>query len=88
MLISILILLILPFCSIYIKNINFISGFDNNFFFILFSLTITLLWFIGSLPAEYPYTFYGKVLTAFYFELFIFNYFYCKFHNKIVKYII
>lgn len=88
MLISILILLILPYCSIYIKNINFVSGFDNNFFFILFSLTIISLWFIGSLPAEYPYTFYGKVLTSFYFELFIFNYFYCKFHNKIIEYII
>lgn len=88
MLISILSLLILPYCLIYVKNINFISGFDNNFFFILFSLTIISLWFIGSLPAEYPYTFYGKVLTSFYFELFIFNYFYCKFHNKLIKHII
>lgn len=88
MLISILILLVLPYCLVYVKNINFISGFDNNFFFILFSLTIISLWFIGSLPAEYPYTSYGKILTSFYFGLFLFNYFYCKFHNKLIKHII
>lgn len=85
MLLSILILLFLPFCASYIKNLNYVAGVDYNIFFILFSISIISLWFVGSLPAEYPYTFYGKVLTVVYFSLFIFNYLYVHLYNLFVK---
>lgn len=85
MLLSILILMVLPFISFYIKNIDFIGGFDNKIFFILFCLIVILLWFIGFLPAEYPYIYYGKALTFLYFNLFLFNYFYSLLCNKFVK---
>jgi quinol-cytochrome oxidoreductase complex cytochrome b subunit len=87
MLLSILILFILPYCAIYIKNFNFFIGItsNNNLFFVIFSVIVIALWFIGSLPAEYPYTIFGKYLTLAYFDIFIFYYFYAKICNKLIR---
>jgi quinol-cytochrome oxidoreductase complex cytochrome b subunit len=85
MLSSILVLNILTFCKLYIKNEEFLFENSHNFFFYLLVITITCLWFVGSLPAEYPYIGFGKFFTNFYFSLFLIIYFYSKFYNVFVS---
>ena len=69
MLLSILILMFLPFCKENIKNSELSGGtqIENHIFFYLFSVSIIMLWSIGGLPAEYPFIQFGKFFTFLYF---------------------
>lgn len=82
---SILILSMLTFCKVYIKNDEFLFQESYNFFFFIFVIIVVCLWFVGSLPAEYPYILYGKVFTKLYFFYFFIYYLYCKFLNFFIR---
>lgn len=72
LLISILILLILPFNIIYkIKGFKFYF-LNQNIFWIFIFLFIILTW-IGARPVEDPYIFIGQISSVFYFIYFIFS---------------
>lgn len=70
--ISILILIILPFT--YNKKIQGIQFYPiNQILFWLIVTTIILLTWIGARPVEDPYVIIGQILTIFYFSYYIFN---------------
>lgn len=70
--ISILILIILPFT--YNKKIQGIQFYPiNQILFWLIITTIILLTWIGARPVEDPYVIIGQILTIFYFSYYIFN---------------
>lgn len=83
MLLSIIILVVLPLCTEYIKDTKFIYGESNLFFWAFVVISITL-WFVGGLPAEFPYVDYGRFFTKCYFILFVFYYFHSVVMNKYV----
>lgn len=81
--ISILILVILPFT--YNKKIQGIQFYPINqilFWFII--TTIILLTWIGARPVEEPYVIIGQILTIFYFSYYIFNPFINKIWDKLI----
>lgn len=81
--ISILILIILPFT--YNKKIQGIQFYPINqilFWFIV--STIILLTWIGARPVEDPYVIIGQILTVFYFSYYIFNPIINKIWDKII----
>jgi len=67
MLLSIVSLSILPFCKELIKSDKFVFGNEYNLFFYVFITIFICLGIIGAMPAEYPYTEFGKVLSKYYF---------------------
>lgn len=78
LLISIIILIILPFT--FNKKIQGIQFYPiNQFLFWIIISTIILLTWIGARPVEQPYIITGQILTIIYFSYFIFN----PFINKI-----
>jgi len=85
MLLSILILLFLPLCNRTVKNSTFIGSteYEKHIFFYLFSVSIITLWFVGGLPAEYPYIQYGKFFTKVYFVSFLINFLIARRENTI-----
>nr|YP_010292361.1 cytochrome b [Heniocha dyops]ULO26099.1 cytochrome b [Heniocha dyops] len=69
---SILILIILPFT--FNKKLQGIQFYPiNQFMFWIFITMIILLTWIGARPVETPYIFIGQLLTIFYFSYFIMN---------------
>lgn len=81
--ISILILIILPFT--YNKKIQGIQFYPLNqilFWFIV--STIILLTWIGARPVEDPYVIIGQILTVFYFSYYIFNPIINKIWDKLI----
>lgn len=83
LIISILILVILPFT--YNKKIQGIQFYPINqilFWFIV--STIILLTWIGARPVEDPYVIIGQILTVFYFSYYIFNPIINKIWDKII----
>jgi hypothetical protein len=63
------------FTYFYMKN-EVLNIYNYNFFFWIFFVSTVVLWFVGGLPAEYPYIQYGQVFTYVYFFNFIFYYYY------------
>jgi ubiquinol-cytochrome c reductase cytochrome b subunit len=84
MLLSILILLFLPACHRIIKNSTFIgyTDYEKHLFFYLFSVSIIMLWFVGGLPAEFPFVQYGKFFTAIYFLSYPINFYMARRENR------
>lgn len=83
LIISILILIILPFT--YNKKIQGIQFYPINqilFWFIV--TTIILLTWIGARPVEDPYVIIGQILTVFYFSYYIFNPIINKIWDKLI----
>lgn len=81
--ISILILIILPFT--YNKKIQGIQFYPiNQILFWLIVTTIILLTWIGARPVEDPYIIIGQILTIFYFSYYIFNPIINKIWDKII----
>jgi len=85
---SILVLMFFPFCKEIIKNNMLITGFHLNWFFYLFVTNFILLGIVGSMPAEYPYIFFGKCCSYIYFGSILNLYFFCILKNKFVKLLI
>nr|UAA82123.1 cytochrome b [Odontofroggatia galili] len=83
LLMSILILLILPF--------NFISNFKNNKFYLfnqfyfwnLVMIFIMLTW-VGARPIENPYMIISQIITIIYFMYFIFNSYFMSLYDNIL----
>nr|YP_009241697.1 cytochrome b [Dichomeris ustalella]AMP87964.1 cytochrome b [Dichomeris ustalella] len=82
---SILILIILPFT--FNKKIQGIQFYPLNqlLFWIMVSTVILLTW-IGARPVEMPYIFTGQLLTVIYFSYFILNPLMNKFWDKLIFY--
>ena len=85
MIFSILVLGLLALIRSYYKTEIFYNiWFFKNWFFLSFFIIVLVLGIIGGLPAEYPYTYLGKLFTFLYFFIFIIH----LFENIIVtKYI-
>nr|YP_009454213.1 cytochrome b [Gynaephora ruoergensis]ATY48729.1 cytochrome b [Gynaephora ruoergensis] len=80
---SILILIILPFS--YNKKIQGIQFYPiNQMMFWFFIMTIMLLTWIGARPVENPYIITGQMLTLLYFSYFIFNPFISKYWDNMI----
>nr|AGC54410.1 cytochrome b [Gynaephora menyuanensis] len=80
---SILILIILPFS--YNKKIQGIQFYPiNQMMFWFFIMTIMLLTWIGAQPVENPYIITGQMLTLLYFSYFIFNPFLSKYWDNMI----
>nr|YP_009454226.1 cytochrome b [Gynaephora jiuzhiensis]ATY48755.1 cytochrome b [Gynaephora jiuzhiensis] len=80
---SILILIILPFS--YNKKIQGIQFYPiNQMMFWLFIMTIMLLTWIGARPVENPYIITGQMLTLLYFSYFILNPFISKYWDNMI----
>nr|AZL93410.1 cytochrome b [Habroteleia persimilis] len=82
LLMSILILIIMPF-----SNKNFIQSnkfyiFNKILFWLFINIFILLTW-IGMKPVEYPFIFIGQILTLMYFSYFLINPFMFKIMNNI-----
>lgn len=83
LIISILILLILPFNFIYkIKGFKFYF-FNQILFWFFFSIFLILTW-IGARPVETPYILIGQITSFFYFLYFLFTPFICKIRDLIL----
>lgn len=83
LLLSILILIILPFNINYkFKRFKFYY-FNQILFWIFFNLFIILTW-IGAKPVEDPYIFIGQISSLIYFLYFIFNSYLNKISDKII----
>nr|CCP46765.1 HMEL001533-PA [Heliconius melpomene melpomene] len=82
---SILILIILPFT--FNKKIQGIQFYPlNQILFWFLIITIILLTWIGSRPVEMPYIITGQILTLIYFSYFIINPILNKFWDKLIFY--
>lgn len=83
--ISILILIILPFS--FNKKIQGIQFYPlNQILFWFLIITIILLTWIGARPVEIPYIITGQILTLIYFSYFIINPLINKFWDKLIFY--
>jgi ubiquinol-cytochrome c reductase cytochrome b subunit len=81
--ISILILIILPFSNKKIIQRNSFYPINNIIFWILTSIIILLTW-IGARPVENPYITIGQILTVLYFIYYIINPIIFKIWDKII----
>nr|YP_008238892.1 cytochrome b [Abisara fylloides]ADO19994.1 cytochrome b [Abisara fylloides] len=82
---SILILIILPFT--YNKKMQGIQFYPlNQFFFWIMVSTVILLTWIGARPVENPYIITGQILTIIYFSYFFINPFINKYWDNLIFY--
>lgn len=81
--ISILILVILPFTNIKIIQTNTFYPINNLIFWFITSIIILLTW-IGARPVEDPYIIVGQILTILYFSYYIINPLIYKIWDKIL----
>nr|YP_010700048.1 cytochrome b [Parasa lepida]WCH63181.1 cytochrome b [Parasa lepida] len=83
LLMSIMILIILPFS--FNKKIQGIQFYPiNQILFWLMTTTVIMLTWIGARPVEDPYIITGQILTIMYFSYFIFNPLMNKFWDKLI----
>nr|ARH53764.1 cytochrome b [Carpelimus fuliginosus] len=80
---SILILIILPFTNIKMMQSNTFYPINNLMFWMLTSIIILLTW-IGARPVEDPYILTGQILTILYFSYYILNPIMYKMWDKII----
>nr|YP_054529.1 cytochrome b [Triops longicaudatus]AAT69278.1 cytochrome b [Triops longicaudatus] len=84
LLMSILILMILPFFHISkFRGLEFYPLSQIYFWFLV--ATVILLTWIGARPVEEPYIITGQLLTVFYFSYYILNPFVLKFWDNLIK---
>lgn len=83
LLISILILLIVPFLNKKLIQSNLFYPISKIIFWILFNTIILLTW-IGARPVEDPYIIIGQILTIVYFLIYFINPLFYKIWDKII----
>lgn len=82
--VSILILIILPFSQKTLTRGNQFYPLAQIFFWVIFNNVVLLTW-IGARPAEDPYIIVGQILTIIYFLYFIINPIVLKSWDKLIK---